>query len=69
MDFDDTESHSPTVTTNNKRNSSEDASTNPVGGGIPVSSTLGKQAKCRKFNKSYFNWPVIAKKFSRGQRI
>ena len=46
MDIDDTVSRTPTVTTNNKRNSSEDAITNTIGGGIPVSSNLGKQPKC-----------------------
>ena len=45
MDSNDTVPHSPTATTNNKRNSSEDACTNAVGGGIQVSSTLGKEAQ------------------------
>jgi hypothetical protein len=56
MEIDETVSHSPTVTTNNKRNSTEDGSNNTVGGSIPVSSNLSKKAKSfRLLNKSCFN--------------
>ena len=40
---DDTLSQSPSVTANNKRNSSGDGYNSAVGGGIIVPSTLGKR--------------------------
>jgi hypothetical protein len=70
MEIDETVSHSPTVTTNNKRNSTEDGSNNTVGGSIPVSSNLSKKTKSfRLLNKSCFNWPINIKRSLKNVQI